>query len=156
MNSNISGIHRKDCRFSERPSTVPRFHASCCHRTYETLRVPLPVAAMSFNEPDEPLSPHFPTCTITYELPKSCQVFYHPRRKKELNITITTKYNMYLRQQKMFKYISECIFHRTQLMAMHNTVITSNTNSIPPSDTHMQNSFTQCRNTNCQPIQILR
>jgi len=46
---------------------------------------------------------------------------------------------------KIFKYISACIFHRTQLMAVHNTVMTSNTNGIPPSETHMQCSFTQCR-----------
>jgi len=48
---------------------------------------------------------------------------------------------------KIFKYISECIFHRTQLMAMHNTIMTSNTNGVPPSETHMQTSFTQCRTT---------
>ena len=48
---------------------------------------------------------------------------------------------------KIFKYTSECIFHRTQLMAAHNTVMTSKTNGVPPSETHMQCSYTQCRTT---------
>jgi hypothetical protein len=42
---------------------------------------------------------------------------------------------------KIFKYKSVCVFHRTQLMAMHNTIMTSNTNGVPPSQTHMQNYF---------------
>jgi len=33
---------------------------------------------------------------------------------------------------------SECIFPRTQLMAMHNTIMTNNTNGAPSSETHMQ------------------
>ena len=39
---------------------------------------------------------------------------------------------------KIFKYTSECFFHKAQLMAMHNTVTISNTNGVPPSETHMQ------------------
>jgi hypothetical protein len=39
---------------------------------------------------------------------------------------------------KIFKYLRECIFHRTQLMAMHSTIMTSNTNGDPPSETCMQ------------------
>jgi hypothetical protein len=45
------------------------------------------------------------------------------------------------------QYVSECIFHGTQLMAMHNTVMRSNTNCVPPSETYMQISCTQCRTT---------
>ena len=44
-------------------------------------------------------TPHFPTRTITSELPKSCQVFYQTR-KKQLNIAITNECSTYLRQQK--------------------------------------------------------
>jgi len=49
-----------------------------------------------------PKCPHFPsiTWTVTAEISKSCQVFYQPRRKKQLNMTVTTKCNTYLRQQK--------------------------------------------------------
>ena len=32
-------------------------------------------------------------------------------------------------------------------MAMNNTVMTSNTNGVPPSDTHIQISFMQCKIT---------
>jgi len=39
---------------------------------------------------------------------------------------------------KIFKYIRECIFHRTQTMAMHNTIMTINTNVVPPRETHVQ------------------
>jgi len=39
---------------------------------------------------------------------------------------------------KIRKYIRERIFHRTQLMAMHNTVMTSNTHGVPPSETRVQ------------------
>jgi hypothetical protein len=71
-----------------------------------------------------------------------------PAKKKE-----TTEYRYHYQIQhvsetaKIFKYASEFIFHRTQLMATHNTVMTSNTNGVPPSETHMQISFTQCRTT---------
>jgi len=34
---------------------------------------------------------------------------------------------------------------KTQLMAMHNTVMTGNINGVPPSETHTQNYFSQCR-----------
>ena len=34
---------------------------------------------------------------------------------------------------KIFKRISECKFRRTQLMAMHNTIMTRNINGVPPS-----------------------
>jgi hypothetical protein len=34
---------------------------------------------------------------------------------------------------KIFKRISKCKFRRTQLMAMHNTVMTRNTNGVPRS-----------------------
>jgi hypothetical protein len=34
---------------------------------------------------------------------------------------------------KIFKCISECKFRRTRLTAMHNTVMTRNTNDVPPS-----------------------
>ena len=80
-----------------------------------------------------------------------------PGKRKE-----ATEYDYHYQMQhisettEVFKYISECIFCRTQLMAMHSTVTTSNTNGVPPSETHMQFSFIQCRTTNCQPVQILR
>jgi len=60
MNSNISGIHLWGCWFSERLFTVPRHHPSCCHLTYQTLTVPLPMAAMSLNELHEPNVHTFP------------------------------------------------------------------------------------------------
>ena len=41
-----------------------------------------------------------------------------------------------LQTAKIFKYIGECTFCRTQLVAMHNTVMTRNTNAVPPSETH--------------------
>jgi hypothetical protein len=56
---------------------------------------------------------------------------------------------------KIFKYISEHIFHRTELMAMHNTVMTSNTNGVPTSDTRAT-SFKHSRTTKCQAVQIMR
>jgi len=49
---------------------------------------------------------------------------------------------------KIFKYTSECIFHRKQLMAMHNTVMTNNTNVVPPSETHVE--FLQALQNHCQ------
>ena len=62
-----------------------------------------------------------------------------PAKKKE-----ATEYFYHLQMQeisetaKIFKYIRERIFHRTQLMAMHNTIMTSNTNGVPPSETCVQ------------------
>jgi len=38
---------------------------------------------------------------------------------------------------KIFKCICERIFRRTHLMAMHNTVMTRNTNGVPPSQIHI-------------------
>ena len=61
-----------------------------------------------------------------------------PAKKKE-----TTEYDCHYQMQhifeakKVFKYINEWVFHRTQLMAMHNTVMSSNTNVVPPSETPM-------------------
>jgi hypothetical protein len=58
--------------------------------------------------------------------------------------TETTEYRYHYRMQhvsvttEIFKYISDCIFHRTHLMAMHNTVMTSNTNAVPHSKTQAQ------------------
>jgi hypothetical protein len=79
-----------------------------------------------------------------------------PAKKKE-ETAYDYHYPMqHISETKIIKYVSECIFHRTQLMAMHNTVMTSNTNGVPPSEIHMQFYFTQCRTTKCQPVQILR
>jgi len=115
----------------------------------------LHVAAMSLYEPLK--CPHFPHnhsnnyCWTFQILPVIL-----PARKKE-----ETEYRYHYQMQhvsktaKIFKYISECIFHRTQLMAMHNTVMTSNTNGVPPRETHMQISFMQCKTTNCQPFHTL-
>jgi len=160
MKSGISWILVWGCWFSERLFTVSSYHPSCrCHPTYQTLTVPLPTYHSNrihymwqqchFSNPSNVhISPSI-TQTNTAKLSKSCQVFYQPGRKRQLNIAITNVCNLH------FKYISECIFHRTQQMAVHNTVMTSNTNGVPPSETHMQCSFTQCRTTNCQPVQIL-
>jgi len=142
----------------------------CCHPTYQTMRAPLPRYQNNrlhylwqqyhFMNPWN-IYPKMPTFSLNH-LNNYCWNFQILpgillAKKKE-----ATEYDYHYQLQhiseatKVFKYISECIFHRTQLMAMHNTVMTSNTNGVPPSETHMQFSFMQCRTTNCQPVKILR
>jgi hypothetical protein len=172
MKSGISGIHLWGCWFSERLLTVPRYHPSYwCHPTYQTLRVPLPMYHSNrihymwqqrhFTNPWN-ISPKMSTFPPTNHSNNYCCTFQISpgtltARKKE-----ATEYdNHYWMQHvsktaKILQYVSESIFHRLQLMAMHNTVMTSNTNGVPPRETHKQFSFTQCRTTNCQPVQILR
>jgi len=162
MKSGISGIHLWGCWFSKRLFTVRSYHPSCsCHATSNThgtsshvsqQQDTLYVAAMSLYEPLK--CPHFPLnhsnnyCWTFQILPVIL-----PDKKKE-----ATEYHDHYQMQnvsetaKIFKYISEYIFHKTQLMVMHNTVMTSNTNGVPPSKTYMQISFTQCRIS--QPVQI--
>jgi len=150
MKSNVSGILLWDCRISKRLLTVTRYHLSCSgHPTYRLLRVPL-LRSHSYrvhykwqqhhlmNPYNSPQMSTFPliTCTIPSVLSKSCHEFYQPRKMKQPNFTTTIKHNMHRRQQKIFKCISECTFRTTQLVAMHNTVMTRNTNGVPPSETH--------------------
>ena len=45
---------------------------------------------------------------------------------------------------KTFKCVSEYTFCRTQLVAMHNTVMTRNTKGVPPSETHITRIPSSC------------
>jgi len=97
----------------------------------------LHVAAMSLNELNESNVNIFPFAQLLLNFPNPARYFTSQEEK-------ATEYCYHYQMQKVsetakiFKYISECIFHRTQLMTMHNTIMTSNTNSVPPSKTHVQ------------------
>jgi len=146
----VSGIHVFACRVSKRLFTVTRYNLSCSgHQTYRIPRVPLPRSHSNrvhykwqqhhlMNPYISPQMSTFPliTSTIPSVLSKTCHKFYQPRKMKQPNFTTTIKHNIHCRQQKIFKCVSQCTFRRTQLVAMHNTVMTRNTNGVPPSETH--------------------
>jgi hypothetical protein len=58
-------------------------------------------------------------------LSKSCHEFYQPKKSNPVSLYQTQRAPQ---TAKIFKCISECTFCRTQLVAMHNTVMTRNTN----------------------------
>jgi hypothetical protein len=147
--SNVYGIHLWGCSVSKRLFTVTRYHLSCSgHPTYRILRVPLlsyhsnrvQVAETSLYEPlylssNVHISSnqlHNSFCTFPI-LPKIL-----PTKKNE-----ATQFHYNYQTQhapqtpKIFQCISEYTFCRTQLVAMHNTVMTRKTNGVPLSETHI-------------------
>ena len=60
-----------------------------------------------------------------------------------------------LQTAKISKCTSERTLCRTQLVAMHNTVMTRNTNGVPPSVRHTQPEFLQTVQIDCPAVQIL-
>jgi len=149
MKSNVSGIHLWGCRVSKGYSRLPDITFPAQVTQHQIPRVPL--LRSHSNRVHYKWQQHylmnpyvstqmsiFPliTSTIPSVRSKYCHEFYQPTKMKLPNCTTTIIHNMHHRQQKIFKCISECTFRKTQLVAMHNTVMTRNTNGVPSSRTH--------------------